>query len=199
MQVPESTPDPLFGFQATEDEVEEALVFAGPTAVGGLFESAHDVHAATYFSGYLAKWLSKRHLQMKKATLYECEKCCKILCETADLEMHSFTFFKDYKQSFDNTGYLQYCSSYFVDCVVEYERIFLYFFSKYSHYHSFSNSLLTFTLSYGRKPDLCCDELLHKLIRHFFKCRIFQSVKRFNRTLQKSKHVGDKILKITHQ
>lgn len=187
------------GFLATQEEVEEALIFNGPTVVGRLFESAHDVNAAALFSGYFIFWFNKKHRQLSGRTLENCEHCSLLQCDVADINIHGFTFFKDYSQTFDNTGYLKYCSKDFMNVIIEYERIFLYFFSKYRHYHSFVKSLCTFAMAYGKKPKLCTEELYQRILRHFFKTRTFQSVKKFNRSLQKNKSVADKLVKLKNK
>lgn len=136
---------------------------------------------------------------MKKTEFEKCEDCRNVLSE-ADLNRHLLVALKDYKQTFDHSGYLNYCSIEFVDCVSEYERVFLYFFNKYRHYHLFKSSLMKFALANCRKPKLCCDDLFEKLLSQFFKSRIFQSVKKINKSFEKKrKKSGDKLIKLSHE
>lgn len=177
--------------------VSEALTFSDITAVGGMFcgIGAED-GASSYFAGYMAYRLDRYHRRNLKSKVADCSHCSDILADR-DLSIHLFTSFKEYKeQSCANSG-LRYCSDNFIDTIIEFERVFLFFFHNYKHLVKFVMITKQFIESNCHIPLFCSPEVSRFFISFYVKCRLFQCIKVFNLGLIKKCSSG-KVRKILH-
>ena len=177
---------------------EEAKTFTGPTAVGGLIESAASTNAATCFSGYIARKIVAYHSSKCRNDLKNCSKCRAILATGNLALIHLFTSFKEYKNNVDPDSGLKYCSEEFVETIINFEKLFLYCFENYSHKYHFDRLVFHAIKSNCPHPVFCNTIMLDYFIKFFIKCRIFQCIKMFNRKqLETRKVIRDKVKKLT--
>lgn len=175
----------------------EALHFKETTVVGGMFDGIAADNAASYFAGYIASKAEKYHRRHLASNIKNCACCCSIL-SSKDLSLHIFVSFKEYEDRVETSYGLKYCSENFIRTIIEFERIFLYFFTNFKHLYHFTKITTDFIEQNCDLPSFCSTEMSSFIIKFFVRCRTFQCVKMFNRTLvvKKSK---DKIKKIMHQ
>ena len=176
---------------------EEDKLFSGPTAVGGVLESTCVTHAASYFSGYVARKVSLFHQKTCKKALSECSDCENILAPH-DLNTHLFLNFKEYKENIDSSWGLTYCSESFIDSILSFERLFLYCFHYYSYRPRFDRLVYDAIKSHCQFPKFCCEKVTHFYIKFFIKCRLFQCTKMFNSKFY-NRSTKDKVKKLTNQ
>lgn len=194
-QVPDETVPAEF--ELTEEFICNSLEFDEVTSVGGLFESVESENAASYFSGYLLMKVNVKHKRIDNKAISNCNECSKLLSKP-NFDFHLFNSFKEYK---DNCNSLFYCSSEFLKCVTEFERVFLYCFKNIGHISGFNRTVSSILMNHCRQFQLvhmCNHDLKSYLVNFFVKCRTYQSIKVFNRYIV-SQNQRDKFKKITHQ
>lgn len=177
--------DDITPFDVDSEELDEALHFSGASdsPIGGVFESVCSLNAASYFSGYIGLKLNKHHRTILKCSINECEGCCDIFT-TPDMNLHLFVSFKEYRDNVDSSWGLKYCSAPFIKLIEEYERVFLYFFSKYSHNVGISKTLYLIIKKHCSVPTFCSTLISDYFIKFFIKCRIFQCLRVWNSKLK---------------
>ena len=178
----------------------EVLGFSEQTEVGGMFEGIEAENAAAYFSGYIASRVSKFHLQRLKTSITDCTECQHILISRADkdLSVHLFVSFKEYREEVDNNFGFKYCSKSFIKCIIQLERVFLFYFENYRHLIKFTYVVEKFIRAHCVLPGFCCADVLNFLVSFYVRCRTLQSCKILNRQLPR-KDCSEKVKKITHQ
>lgn len=178
-------------------DAAEALSFSEVTEVGGMFTGTGATDgASSYFTGYVAYRMDRFHRVHLKSSIAQCTECCKILA-SPDLNLHLFTSFKEFKNSSDSSSGLRYCSDTFVETIIEFERVFLFFFKNYKHLVKFTRITRDFIDSNCQLPLLCCSDMSQFLTSFFVRCRTFQCIKVFNRQFL-TKCPSDKVRKIVH-
>lgn len=194
MRLPADTQPKRVGVQFGKEDIAKSLEFTGPTAVGGLFDSTEVENGAAYFSGYVLMKLNEKHLKISSTSISNCTTCSALVTEP-NLTFHLFNTFKEYSDSHNG---LFYCSQFFVDCIVEYERVFLYFLNSFGHVPGFCSAIVNVYTNHCSIPKMCNSELVSFLLNFFVRCRTFQSLKVFNRSLISPDQTENKVNKLTH-
>lgn len=177
--------------------MDDARSFSEVTDVGGVICDSVSINAASYYAGYVASKLAAFHLQNFKTTLNACEHCSNILGQI-DYNIHLFTTFKEYHSNGNRTWGLKYCSQQFLQIIQEYERVFLYCFSKYAHidrFCSFVNSTITYNCHH---PKFCKPAMNSYFIKFYVQCRTLQAIKIRNKTFRIPVHY-DKCKKLSNK
>ena len=186
-----------------EDDVEDDLLFFISkadyeeiiAAQQPLMESTLATDAATYFAGYIYKYIKKSHRSITKVELNDCE-ICKNLIREPDPEMHSIVLRKDYGV-LDNNLRLIYCTEEFIYYLMKLEKIHLYFFKQSLSNVNYLKSLVANVLEYEESNIFCCVEFKEKVIERYFLCRLLNDIEKKNHELNKIDYT-QKFIKLKH-
>jgi len=177
------------------EDVDEyaALHFEGSVTVGTLFDDNVTENAASYFAGVVARKVDKFHFIKKKKGLANCDTCSNIL-EAQNLDYHTFTSFKEYVSK----DSLFYPSKPFINNIITFERIILYFLDNHISKFGFVTCLKKMMEKHLVPGFFCCKEVEIFCIKFVVKCRSFHAEKRLNDRF-KATDYSDKIRKITNK
>ena len=163
--------DPLI-----EETIESGEIIN--SRIGSTVINLESKNAAGYFAGYICHKFSFFHSKKSLKKISECDCCSSILTRNLTLDFHLYSSYRDYRINEKNS--LSYASETFINAIIAWERVFVYFFTNFGEYDNLKKAIKSYILKYSIMPVLCNEIHLEYIINLYIKTRLFTAVKCVN-------------------
>ena len=151
--------------------------------------------AATYFAGFIFRYINKNHFSATNVALNDCP-ICNSLIRDPDPILHSIVLRKDYGVDNDDLK-LTYCTEIFINFLMKLEKIHLYFFNLSLHNLNYLKSIVAIVIENFETDIFCTPQFTEKVVKKVFLCRLLKDIKKKNSDIYKLDY-KTKIMKLKH-